>query len=135
MAEMVEDYDKNQDTIWIFLEDSYTWIGAKKVAKVKGHHKLKATEGDRIRISVGGLIEVVRKNRNIKESILYGSEPPPIDSVWKKAEEYGFKVKCYHKDEAGKEKKVDEKLVADVTEMTTRIDILQQQHAGENTKG
>ena len=56
--------------------------------------------------------------------------------MWKKAEKYDFKVKC-HKSIAAKEK-IDSKLVTDhsVTEMVTRIGILQQ-HAGDEstTKG
>ena len=94
--------DTNQENIWIFLDDSYIWIEAKtESAKLKSRYKLTTTEDHRICISVGGLIEtVVRNNRNIKESILYGSEPPLIDSVWKRAEEYGFKVKCHHKNKA-----------------------------------
>ena len=140
MAEMMEsdvkNEDKTQENIWIFLDDSYTWIEAKKAAAqaaatVKSHSdKLKT---NRIRISVGGLFEIVRKNRNIKESnILYGSKPPPIDSVWKKAEKYDFKVKC-HKSIAAKEK-IDSKLVADVTEMVTRIlRYIAAEHGDEST--
>ena len=63
----------------------------------------------------------------------YGSKPPLIDSVWKKAEKYGFKVKC-HKSIAAKEK-IDSKLVADVTEMVTRIGKLQQHGDANTTKG
>ena len=48
--------------------------------------------------------------------ILYGSEPPPIDTVWKKIEEKaGWTVKSKHRDMiTGKEKQIDTNLVADV---------------------
>ena len=121
--------DTNQENIWIFLDDSYIWIEDKKSAKLKSRYKLTTAEDHRICISVGGLIEtVVRNNRNIKESILYGSEPPLIDSVWKRAEEYGFKVKCHHRNKAVKENIVDAKLVADLTEIATL-------YVGESTNG
>ena len=131
MAEaMASDDDSCQENIWIFIDDSYIWIKASKAARVKSRYNLKTTEDHRIHISVGGLIEVVcRKKRNVKKSTLYGSAAPPsIDSVWKKAEEYGFEVKCYHKNKAGKEKVVDTQLVTDVTEIATM-------HAGESTNG
>ena len=48
--------------------------------------------------------------------MLYGSEPPPVDSVWEKIREKGWRVESQHRSQVtGKEKKVDTKLVAEVT--------------------
>ena len=99
--------------IHIFVDDSNIWIEAKKLhAK-----KFKTSEDSRVRIDMGKLADVLANGRPVQQGILYGSEPPPIDTVWKKIEEKaGWKVKSKRRDMiTGKEKQIDTNLVADVT--------------------
>ena len=105
----------SEKPIWIYVDDSNIWIEAKKLASiVKG---LKTTEDHRVRIDVGKLTDVVAEHRPVAQGFLYGSEPPPIDTVWEKIEQRGWKVAREKRSrKTGKEKKVDTKLVADVTE-------------------
>ena len=78
----------------------------------------------RVRIEFGNLTEVVLKGRpHTPQCFLYGSEPPPVDTVWKKARENGWKVACKKRSRiTGKEKGVDTQLVVDITKtaITTR---------------
>ena len=103
--------------LWIFFDDSNVWIEAKKLASLVSGYK--TTEDHRIRINIGRLLEIVARGRKSRvSSILYGSEPPPIDTVWKKAKDYGFVVKSHNRSkDTGKEKKVDSSLSADLTEV------------------
>lgn len=105
--------------IFIFVDDSNIWIEAKKLqGKQKGY---KTSEDHRVRIDVGALTDVIACGRPVKKGKLYGSEPPPVDTVWKKIKERGWEVE---KDKrhliTGKEKKVDTRLVAEVTALAVR---------------
>lgn len=65
---------------------------------------------------MGKLADVLADGRTVEQGILYGSEPPPIDTVWNKISERGFKVKSERRHTVtGKEKLIDTNLVADVT--------------------
>ena len=103
--------------IWIYVDNSNIWIGAKHLAsKVKG---FKSSQDHRVRISIGNLTDVVSKNRAVRKGTLYGSEPPQIDSVWEKIREHdGWGVKTKKKSFlTHKEKEVDAQLLVDVTEV------------------
>ena len=66
--------------IWIYVDNSNIWIGAKYLAsKEKG---FKSSKDHRVRISIGNLTDVVAKSREVRKGTLYGSEPPKIDSVF-----------------------------------------------------
>ena len=101
--------------VWIYVDDSNIWIAAKKLAsQVK---RFKTGEDHRVRIEIGRLTDVVANGRPVIQGFLYGSEPPPVDSVWEKIREKGWEVDRQKRHPiSGKEKKVDTKLVADVTE-------------------
>jgi hypothetical protein len=47
---------------------------------------------------------------------LYGSEPPSLDTVWRKIREHGLNVSTYQRDSKDKEKELDNALTADATE-------------------
>ena len=119
--------DKNESTpeppgIHIFVDDSNIWIEAKKL-----HAKKFKTisEDPRVRLDMGKLADVLANGRPVQQGILYGSEPPPIDTVWKKIEEKaGWKVKSKRRDMiTGKEKQIDTNLVADVTATAIRTPV------------
>ena len=57
--------------IFIFVDDSNIWIGAKKLqSKLK---RYKTGEDHRIRIDVGNLTDVLAGDRPVKKGKLYGS--------------------------------------------------------------
>ena len=106
--------------VWIYVDDSNLWIEGKKAYAQA--HKLLTSEDPRARFDIGKLNEVVAEGREVGDRTLYGSEPPPVDTVWAKMEEQGWKVdikqKSYH---TGKEKQVDVQLVTDMVSLVHRI--------------
>ena len=105
--------------VWIYVDDSNLWISGKKAyAEV---HKLSTSEDPRARFDIGQLNEVVAEKREVGGRILYGSEPPEVDTVWTKVKQHGWEVdikqKSYH---TGKEKQVDVQLVADVVSLVNQ---------------
>ena len=103
--------------IWIYVDNSNIWIGAKYLAsKVKG---FKSSQDRRVRISIGNLTDVVAKSRDVRKGTLYGSEPPKIDSVWEKIRQHKcWEVKTKQKSFlTHKEKEVDAQLLVDVTKV------------------
>ena len=94
------------------------WIEAKKRAAVMS--KLKCVEDPRLRLDIGKVTDVVAKGREVAWGILYGSEPPPIDSVWQKIRERGWKVITTRRSTfTKKEKQVDHQMVADITALVS----------------
>lgn len=105
--------------IWIFVHQSNMWIEAKKLySRMKGF----VTDQDhRVRIDMGKLADVLGGGREELTGKLYGSEPPPIDSVWKRIRERGWEVITSQRSQlTGKEKQVDTKLVADVISLACK---------------
>ena len=52
---------------------------------------------------------------NIKRCMLFGSRPPPNDSLWESARRAGFEVKVEDRNVQNKEKKIDTGIVAAMT--------------------
>ena len=110
--------------IFIFVDDSNIWIEAKKLSASKKFKTAPLSEDPRVRIDMGKLADVLANKRPVKQGILYGSEPPPIDTVWKKIEKKGFKVISKRRDAfTGKEKQIDTNIVADITATAIRTPI------------
>ena len=98
--------------IYIFVHQSNLWIEAKKFY---GERKGFEVEDFRARIDMGRLADVIGGDRKVTKGMLYGSEPPPVDTVWTKIRERGWKVDTSQRDRhTGKEKQVDTKLVTEV---------------------
>ena len=116
--------DPSLPGIHIFVDDSNIWIAAKiLLSKIKGY---KTSEDHRVRIDMGKLADVLAAGRTVEQGILYGSEPPPIDTVWNKIRERGFTVKSERRHKVtGKEKQIDTNLVADVTATAIRTPVYQ----------
>ena len=109
---------EDNDHVFIYVDDSNMWIEAKKLAANKLN--LKSVEDPRLRLDIGKVTDVVANNRKVAWGILYGSEPPPIDSVWQKIRERGWKVIITQRSSfTGKEKQVDHQMVADITELVS----------------
>lgn len=105
--------------IWIFVDNSNAWIGAKKLgSKRKGFD---SEEDHRVRINYGLLTDAVANERPVAIGTLYGSEPPKIDPVWNKIRECGWKVKTLQRDpHSGKEKEVDNEIISDILKLTLK---------------
>ena len=79
---------------------------------------MKTKEDHRVRIDVGRLTDVVAKGREVAQGFLYGSEPPPVETVWQKIKERGWAVAQPKKKSVITGKGgVDVQLVADITEL------------------
>lgn len=101
----------------IFVDDSNIWIEAQKFAASGNSHMPKLTDSDsdsRLRIDVGNLIRMILKKRQQGKSFLYGSRPPPNDSVWKAFEKFRFVSKIATRTTSGKEKEVDTAMSTDM---------------------
>jgi uncharacterized LabA/DUF88 family protein len=107
----------HQDTelgqLHIFLDNSNVWIEGQRAATgaAVGDKHMDAS----FRIDFGKLLEHIRKGRTIVEAQLYGSEPPPNDTVWNAAKEHGYSPKVFKRSFLNREKKVDTQLCVDVT--------------------
>ncbi len=50
----------------------------------------------------------------VGRAVLYGTRPPPNDSLWAVAKKKGFEVVVYDRNIAGREKKIDTKIATDI---------------------
>src|SRR5437764_14672454 len=71
----------------------------------------KVTDGD-WRLDFGKLYEIAG-GEIVGRAVLYGSKPPPNDSLWRAAESQGFEVIVFERNASNREKKVDTQLAAD----------------------
>ena len=111
----------------IFVDDSNVWIEAQKFAASGNSHMPKLQDADhdpRLRIDIGRLVERLRKNRIQGPSFLYGSRPPPNDSVWEAWKKYKFETNIYDRDNKGKEKEVDNSMSTDMSEKATELRVM-----------
>jgi uncharacterized LabA/DUF88 family protein len=96
--------EENEECVF-FIDDSNLFIESQKCyAK---HLKLQVSQDPRCRIDIGKLLDQAQRGRKFCCGDLFGSEPPPIDTVWSKIRENKLKVHTFHKDAEGKEKEVD----------------------------
>ena len=100
-----------QTLIWIFVDDSNLWIEGKKAfAKARGLMD-NISEDPRARIEIGRMTDAISQGRKVAAYNFYGSRPPPHDTVWRKAEEAGYKLKIFDRSKInGREKRVDTSL-------------------------
>ena len=107
-----------KDQVWLFLDNSNLWIESKKFRAQK--MDLDTKEDHRLRINFGELITCIQKLRtqnklskgNVAECYFYGSKPPDTDSIWRMAEQQGWKPNIKERGFNGKEKEVDTEIVA-----------------------
>ena len=98
----------------VFIDDSNLWISGQKAQGAK----LRDADNDpRFRVDLGRLLGVLTINAEVSHAFLYGSYPPPNDTVWKAAREKNFNVKTYRRSSSGKEKEIDVAMAADIVEM------------------
>ncbi|XP_035683859.1 uncharacterized protein LOC118420898 [Branchiostoma floridae] len=111
-----------KDSVWIFVVDSNLWVQGKKL--IGKERKFKVAEDPRIRIDVGQLSEIVAEGRQVVTGTLYGSEPPKLDTIWKKVRQRGWRVPQPKKRSqfTGKEKQIDNQLGVDVTSLVCKTE-------------
>ena len=101
----------NGDECVLFIDISNIFIEAQKYRARQ--LKLRVRQDPRCRIDTGKLVDLAVHGRTMTYGKLYGSEPPAVDTMWKKIREKGLDVKVFKKDFKGKEKEVDTALTAD----------------------
>ncbi|XP_068754085.1 uncharacterized protein [Montipora capricornis] len=112
----------DEDLVFIYVDNSNVWIEGKKLAAKQ--QKLKCLEDPRMRLDIGKVADVVANGRHVVWGVLYGSEPPPIDTVWNIIRTFGWKVVTNKRSTIqNKEKQVDQQLVADIIALVCDKDI------------
>ena len=104
------------EEVFVFVDNSNLWIEGKKVSGRSQRPSLPSNRN--YRVEYGRLLEHIRQGRNLGDvPKLYGSEPPPNDSVWKVIESRGFNVQVFRRNIFNKEKGVDMKMGLDVVKL------------------
>ena len=113
------------ETCMFFVDDSNIWIEAQKFAASGNQYMPRLEDSDvdpRLRIDIGKLVDTLRGRRKQGPSFLYGSRPPPNDSVWKAFEDkFRFNTKIYNRNSKNKEKEVDNSLATDLASEATEL--------------
>ena len=106
---------------YIYVDNSNLFIEGKRVSAVKKGLAMNIFEAMNNRIidysytiSFGRLHEFVAGSdqSQIARAVLFGSRPPPNDSIWKYAERAGFELILEDRNVANKEKKIDTGIVS-----------------------
>ncbi|AAQ58422.1 NYN domain-containing protein [Chromobacterium violaceum] len=101
---------------YIYIDNSNLYIEGRRVSAVQQRLATNINEAMRdgildhgYTISFGKLHEFLTGGdlTKIKRAALYGSRPPPNDSIWKSAERAGFELHLEDRNVANKEKKID----------------------------
>lgn len=85
----------------LFIDNSNLFIEAQRVARSKFYYDDQLVI--RLRISYGDLLEAIRGERVLKETVLVGSEPPKNDSLWNKLKSLNIKPRIFRRDFSGRE--------------------------------
>jgi uncharacterized LabA/DUF88 family protein len=106
---------------YIYVDNSNLFIEGKRVSAVKKGLAMNIFEAMNNRIidysytiSFGRLHEFVAgsDHSQIARAVLFGSRPPPNDSIWRYAERAGFELILEDRNVANKEKKIDTGIVS-----------------------
>lgn len=108
----------------LYVDNSNVWIEGMHVAAVrKGYApNVWTAQKDKIcdydwKIDFGKLFQFAGGDKSeVKHAVLFGSRPPPNDTLWDAAKRKGFEVIVYDRNVSGKEKKIDTDVVATMIE-------------------
>lgn len=90
----------------LFIDNSNVYIEGQRVAREAFHYDDPLVL--RFRISFGGLLEFIRRERKLEEAVLVGSRPPPNDALWQKLRTLGIDARIFDRSiYTRKEKRVD----------------------------
>ncbi|KAM7186315.1 hypothetical protein V8F20_011450 [Naviculisporaceae sp. PSN 640] len=115
-----------RETCMLFVDNSNLWIEAQKFAASGGSHMPKLKDNDRdprVRIDTAKLVELLCCGRIQGPSFVYGSRPPPTDSIWDAFKKNGFEAHIYSRARNGKEKEVDTSMVVKMSSKSTDLDV------------
>jgi len=102
--------------VFVYVDNSNLWIEGKKISGKR--KKPPVPSNYNYRIEYGKLLNHVLNGRALGDvPKLYGSEPPPNDSVWNMIRSKGFDVNVFKRNIFGKEKGVDMQMGIDITEL------------------
>lgn len=106
--------------VYVFVDNSNIWIEGKKVS---GRQQQPPVESDYwYRVDAGNLLQHILAGRTLADiPQLYGSVPPPNDTVWKKIEAAGFGVTLFDRNTRNKEKGLDMEIGLDMNDLTWKI--------------
>lgn len=107
---------------YLYVDNSNVWIEGMHVAAVaRGLAPDIWTAMDQKitdhswKIDFGRLYEFAGGNKSeVGRAVLYGSRPPPNDSVWEMAKRKGFEVVVHDRNVRNKEKKIDTGIATDI---------------------
>lgn len=108
-------------TVHLFVDNSNVLIEGRRFSykKLKKKSKLSTYTDDKYEIDWGKFIYLVKEKdkRTLSDvPILYGSRPPPDDSVWERIRNDGFDTKVFDRNIRNKEKGVDMAMGLDISE-------------------
>lgn len=93
----------------LFIDNSNVFIEGQRVARETFRYDDLLVL--RFRVSYGGLLEFIRRGRELKEAVLVGSRPPPNDALWNRLKTLGIEPRIFDRSfYTGKEKRVDAEL-------------------------
>ena len=93
----------------LFIDNSNLFIEAQRTARNKFYYDDELVV--RTRINYGSLLEKIRNNRKLIETVLVGSRPPQNDSLWEKLKQLNIQPRIFDRSIfTGKEKGVDAEL-------------------------
>jgi uncharacterized LabA/DUF88 family protein len=112
---------RTEPGIDLFVDNSNVLLEGRRFAEMKrkGKTKLSPYLDQSYEIDWGKFLYVVKEkdSRRLAElPILYGSRPPPQDSVWDRIRDEGFDVKLFDRNIRNKEKGVDMEMGLDISE-------------------
>jgi hypothetical protein len=114
---------------FLYVDNSNVWIEGMHVAAVKNglapdlqtalngnvcDHNYKIDFGNLFRFAGGS-------NQEVGRAVLFGSRPPPNDSVWAAASAQGFEVVVFDRNFKNSEKKVDTSIVTEIITDSFRL--------------
>ncbi len=110
--------------LFVYVDNSNVWIeGCRLSAVAKGMapNLFAAMNDDIVDMSwsydFGRLYELAcPPGELIGRSALFGSRPPPNDSLWQRARDEGFEVITYERNASNREKKIDVDIAVTMTE-------------------
>lgn len=105
---------------YLYVDNSNVWIEGRRVAAVENglaptlHDAMQSKTVDMTwTYDFGSLYRLAcPEDEKLGRTALFGSTPPPSDTIWKIAESEGFEVHLFERNAFGNEKQVDTAIVA-----------------------
>lgn len=107
---------------FVYVDNSNIWIEGMHISAVENGiaPNLYEAQANNIcdqswRVDFGRLLQFAGGDKSeIGRAVLYGSRPPPNDSLWHAAETKGFEVVVHDRNVRNKEKKIDTNIATDM---------------------